>query len=475
MAPTALGTLSRSPTEVKLRRTSSFALLRWLRPDISQIASRDHYSLPSPNSSAAMVPGENDLLLRILRSWCFRVLFITYAILSFFLTTFHLFTKPWPDYLLRSHKSAYQLQRVYDPWEPYSLLSNMSNSYRFSKLFSKALPPLRSMEPFYIRGEITPESDDVSIALVVDIRQVDSLVRFANNWPGPISALVHLGDKSEATKMQLYHLKNLHRTNIAMRKHVDIHLLIDEARGKKFPTALNLRRNIARFFARTEFVAQFEHNTWPLTDFRATFRQGAKYYHPLLRAGDVFVLPTFSYSKNATTREVPTTKTAVLRLVRKGQLAMNDLRWKPGKGPTDFGRWKSSTDLYPIEQLDMHFEANVVMVKSLPHWCPERFHDQRASCLYGAYLSGSEFWVLPFDFVLQGSQSSRLLFDIAQIGDLPIKVTLDERLYQQYFPELCMHHALRLYALGLWGTPRTRHLEKQCKNALRTWGKELLA
>ncbi|KAL1917320.1 uncharacterized protein VTP21DRAFT_4976 [Calcarisporiella thermophila] len=458
-----------SPTIMKLRRpmgsTVSTMVQSWVNWPVSPGTWQERSPLPSPNLAAS-----EDYAMwqtgRVVRSQWFRTAFFLYAAVSLLVTTIQIMSWVWTsssnenNRLVENYASPrVTLERTYDANETYSLLTDFSNSYRLSKMFSKALPEtLKDVEPFYLRADTSPPPEDITVTLVVQEQNLPLLISFAKEWQGPISVLFTV--ETEEGR------RNLDENIQQLRRNVDVHLMWDHNPpsliGLRPP--LNLRRNIARLFARTEFVAQFADGVWPVTDFRESLNDAR--VRKRLRGGDLFVLPTFEYTSNATVRNVPQSKGAALRLVQQGHLALHE-RWEHG---TSLEKWSQAQGVYRIENFDLHYNPSVVMSKELSHWCPERINDHGAACLYGAYLSGSDFWVLPNDFMVHINKPVGFHPTFA---DSEVEAGYDEKMYQRYLPELCMHHARRLHAIKLWHTSRSRHCKTQCGAVLRSWGKGL--
>lgn len=72
---------------------------------------------------------------------------------------------------------------------------------------------------------------------------------------------------------------------------VDVHLVIDS-----FDRQFNTWRNLARLFARTDFVMMLDIDFYLCTDFRSAIRR-SKPVMDMLRTGNAaFVLPAFEYT-----------------------------------------------------------------------------------------------------------------------------------------------------------------------------------
>lgn len=78
---------------------------------------------------------------------------------------------------------------------------------------------------------------------------------------------LHINNATENVSHLLESLHNLYNTTPNMAVYVDIHLVLDT-----FDRQFNTWRNIARLFARTEYVMMLDVDFYICTDFRETLR-----------------------------------------------------------------------------------------------------------------------------------------------------------------------------------------------------------
>jgi hypothetical protein len=76
---------------------------------------------------------------------------------------------------------------------------------------------------------------------------------------GPISVAIHIQD-DESHEQILADLHELYRDNPLMKEYVDLHLIVD-----KFDRQFNMWRNVAKFFARTEYIVMLGKETRSLS------------------------------------------------------------------------------------------------------------------------------------------------------------------------------------------------------------------
>lgn len=161
---------------------------------------------------------------------------------------------------------------------------------------------------------------------------------------------------------------------------------------------LNVERNLARVYARTDHVCDLPLNTLLATDLRQTLTIHQNKYAQLMKAGDMLVIPTF---KHTIGHELPRTKKELVGLVQNEKsLALYDPHYDLNQGPTDFETWKDANSLYKVTKYTMEYEPIVIQSKTVQPWCSERFVDKRSACLLSSYLAGNDFLVLPTDFAV---------------------------------------------------------------------------
>ncbi|RIB15017.1 Glycosyltransferase Family 49 protein [Gigaspora rosea] len=248
--------------------------------------------------------------------WLFKTtiwsLVFGYLAFSVILSSIHLFE--YLDFgVNRSRKFILPINRTYDTNNT-SPLSEMTNEYRFLKLHSESSQLSRdNIFPFYFRSELTPEENDITVTTFVTQDNYDDLVRLAEAWQGPISAVFHLQNET---------LNSLEIINV-LQTFANLYMI---------PKPTNIHLNIARFFAQTEFVLFLGQDTWPSPMVKDRLKQHMK----LLIANDILILPAFSFTELANDYNFPQTIDELIKLVQLNIMGMNDKGWPLNKGPTNF-------------------------------------------------------------------------------------------------------------------------------------------
>ncbi|CAG8826573.1 23768_t:CDS:2, partial [Dentiscutata erythropus] len=98
---------------------------------------------------------------------------------------------------------------------------------KISKFYSDS----GNLYQYYFRAELIPEYDDVTAMIFLTFNGYDDLIRLAEAWQGPISAVLHvptktLNDTDPIISEMLYNYKQLYKRNPIIRRNVDIHLVI---------------------------------------------------------------------------------------------------------------------------------------------------------------------------------------------------------------------------------------------------------
>jgi hypothetical protein len=355
---------------------------------------KTHHQLPTSNT---LLPMRWPSFLRY--RWLRFLLFI-YAIFSVCVTFVHLFQwtfdQSWTDvsdfssdfsgttqpmikslpqiyleYRFRSLTCCFYHSDFAQDRSNISHITQMSYSIKFSKMFSDQMPQnLDNITPFFLRAKRSPTDLDVSLLTVVNEDSVDDLVDLAEMWQGPVCAVLHIESTSALppdTTSFLFRVRHMHESNPSMRAHVDIHLIITPPReSDKLSLSMNQNRNLARLFARSEFVIHVDPNILHISDITFTLAAKREQYHELLLSGDVLVIPSFVHI-SAAEEGIPQDKHTVVAMLDAQELAMYDLNRNVNEGPTNLNQWKESKTLYAAKY-DNKYAPIVIMSRSQQPW-----------------------------------------------------------------------------------------------------------
>ncbi|KAI9015253.1 hypothetical protein CLU79DRAFT_765840 [Phycomyces nitens] len=408
-------------------------------------------------------------IMSLYRSKTVRFLLLVYCIFSVFLSINH----SW--HWLRSGPALdsrfgqdWVAQRTYDTDDTYSVVDSMSHGLKMAKLLSKSYyEAAEAVEPYWLKASKVPFEEDVSIITTVTPGTWTELVRLVEHWQGPVSATLQVKDDKDGLQ-EMSKIRAQYNENPKLATRLDLHLSRHNGRQPSVLLSRNAERNLARLFARTEFIMEMPNSMVPGTNIRKTLEANQATFMKVLREGDVLVVPTFGfprYDKESYT--VPHHKARLLELVDEEEMIMVDKHWKTNQGPTNMTHWKDADTLYLVEKYEFHYEPVVIESKTVQPWCAERFLDSRSACRFSSYLTGALFWVLPDDFVVQLPENKDgVLTDFDNV--------IESRLYAKFYWEQCVHHARQLDALGLWKGARSQHIRTQCSRVIQNWGKGLI-
>lgn len=111
---------------------------------------------------------------------------------------------------------------------------------------------------------------------------------------GPISVTIHVKNTTTHISSLLTSLHELYMSTPGMSTTVDVHLVIDS-----FDRQFNTWRNIARLFARTDYVMMLDVDFAICTDFRTAMRSSKPLMDKLREGKAAFVIPAFEYVKHS--------------------------------------------------------------------------------------------------------------------------------------------------------------------------------
>ncbi|KAG6920176.1 hypothetical protein DXG01_004945 [Tephrocybe rancida] len=314
-----------------------------------------------------------------------------------------------------------------------------------SKAFSNSVGPSKII-PYFYRASGMFEQDDITITTLVTSSRFGAFRQLIERYQGPISVTIHVGNTTSEIRAVLRSLKSLYSTSRSMATYVDVHLVVDS-----FDRQFNTWRNIARLFARTDYIMMLDVDFYLCTDFRTFIRKTPHVMDKLRRGNAALVVPAFEYTKYTDGLDpsaFPKDKRALLNLVKSKRLGMFHASWIPGHNSTDYKRFYTapSGDVYKVTQYTSAYEPYVVMKKEGPPWYhslrPGMFpnHDLTSSQMIGTsnYTATVTFCIrptvrTPFKNAKAGSATlqgrivwahddvQRLLGDIAEVVYLDSK------------------------------------------------------
>lgn len=167
--------------------------------------------------------------------------------------------------------------------------STISEDLFLSKAFPRLMQPIKII-PFYYKStrsfDTTENKEDITITTLVTSDRFPVFKQLVERYQGyfligypccilttfkgPISATIHVPLSS------LHLLADLHALYISsphFNSYVDVHLVLSPFHNSEGSRQFNAWRNLARLFARTEFVMMMDVDFVPCTPFRAFLRR----------------------------------------------------------------------------------------------------------------------------------------------------------------------------------------------------------
>ncbi|GAA5923175.1 glycosyltransferase family 49 protein [Sporobolomyces koalae] len=334
-----------------------------------------------------------------------------------------------------------------------------SEDHFLSLSFASSLQPSKVI-PYYYRATDPDRVDfnkqDITITTLVTSNRFTVFERLVERYQGPISATVHVSDASGHSEL-LRSLDKMYTSSPMMKKYVDIHLVYDS-----FDRQFNMWRNVAKFFARTDYVMMLDVDFWLCTDFRQRMLESTEIMDRLKGGLAAFVVPAFEFHKQSDGVDpltFPSTKAELLQLVQDDKIGMFHKSWAPGHGSTNYTRYYEAQpgEVYRASGYTHSYEPYVIFKKEGTPWCDERFigyGGNKAACLFELYLSGVSFYILPDDFLIHQSHAYA---EKARKHERKY----NRKLYTDFREELCFRYLNSF--LDEIETPRAKNLANECK------------
>ncbi|CUA73130.1 Glycosyltransferase-like protein LARGE2 [Rhizoctonia solani] len=321
-----------------------------------------------------------------------------------------------------------------------------------SKLFDLTLKPSEVIA-YYYRAVQEHAEGDVTITTIVTSNRFEALARLVEQYQGPISAAVHISSSNTTRRANLLaSLHDIYTSSPLFTRWVDVHLITDT-----YDRQFNMWRNVARLYARTEWVVMLDVDFAVCTDVRGRFRgalEAGRDVGNLVKSGKAaFVIPAFEHVVQEDGKDwktFPRNKRALMELVRAGKIAMFHQSWAPGHNSTDYVQYYAAQpgQVYRVTTYQKSYEPYVIMRRDGPPWCDERFvgyGGNKAACLFSIYLSGIDFYVLPDDFLIHQSHAK-----------------INKYVYDDFRKELCLEQIAQSLQANTLHTDEKYNLRVEC-------------
>ncbi|KAI0075219.1 hypothetical protein K474DRAFT_1709190 [Panus rudis PR-1116 ss-1] len=389
-----------------------------------------------------------------------------------------------------------------------------------SKAFVQSMHPTKII-PYYFRASGEYDPNDVTITTLVTRNRFQVLKQLVERYQGPISVTIHIPmpdantrkpDTLSAFQKSLRDLHALYSSSPYFAAYVDVHLALSPFSrtikntgtstedpdgqgegGRQF----NVWRNVARLFARTEFVMMLDVDFAVCTDWRTStrnslrkLRNGANWdehsmdamnlgpsavnetakmeIFSMLKDGTAaLVVPAFEYisqEDGADQQTFPRDKETLLQLTVGSQPEISSFHasWAAGHNSTNYARYYSippgRDDIYKVTQYQSAYEPYVITSKRIS-WCDERFTGyggNKAACLFEMYMSGVSFYVLSDHFLIHQNHKYE---EQARREERKY----NRKLYADFKEETCLRYLHRFYHEGALNTPKATNAKDECK------------
>lgn len=174
---------------------------------------------------------------------------------------------------------------------------------------------------------------------------------------------------------------------------------------------------------------------------------------------DSLPIPTSRWpTKKSTIVSLVSTKPGTLVIPSSATLALFDESWDLNRGPTNWYLWRKSisdprladspsvggglglglnetigggANVYKIIDYDLHYSPALVMSNKGQPWCTERFETLKSACVYQIYLTGTELWVLPEEWIFTLEPIEKIDDKVVEDPGLALKVSFQFSNFQE--------------------------------------------
>ncbi|KAF9115085.1 hypothetical protein BGX27_009008 [Mortierella sp. AM989] len=321
------------------------------------------------------------------------------------------------------------------------------------KIFANTMQPSKVL-PYYFRAIRDFDPESVTITTLITSDRYPIFSKLVTNYRGPVSVSIHITD-DENRDENLSMLHDMYNANPHMREFVDVHVIVD-----KFDRQFNMWRNVARFFARSNYFMMLDVDFHICTNLQHHLSLDPK-AREVMKSGAAIVLPAFEYVEQddgVDSTTFPKSKEALIKLVQDRKITTFHDFFPKGHNSTDYEQWYKTDSVYKVTAYQHSYEPYVILKKEGTPWCDERFIGygaNKAACLFEIYISGIDYWVLPQDFVIHQSHPYKE------------ETRKQERkynriLYQNFQEEACFRYSRKFLHSNQWNSSLSENLKGQC-------------
>ncbi|KAG0308283.1 hypothetical protein BGZ98_008454 [Dissophora globulifera] len=329
----------------------------------------------------------------------------------------------------------------------------VKEDFLIHKIFSNTLQPSKVL-PYYFKAIRDFDPEAVTITTLITFDRYPVFSKLVTNYQGPISVSIHITD-DDMRDENMSRLHDMYNSNPHMKEFVDVHVVVD-----KFDRQFNMWRNVARFFARTNYFMMLDVDFHICTNLQKHLSLDPE-SRRLMRAGSAVILPAFEYvdqEDGVNSKTFPKNKESVIKLVQQKKLTVFHDFFLKGHNATDYARWYKTDSVYKVTTYQHSYEPYVILKKEGTPWCDERFVGygaNKAACLFEIYISGIDYYVLPQDFLIHQSHPYK-----EETRKQERKY--NRNLYRHFQEEACFRYSKAFVMANLWSTPKAANIKEQC-------------
>lgn len=239
--------------------------------------------------------------------------------------------------------------------------------FYLSKAFGNAMQPSKVI-PYYFKAEGVFDKEEVTITTLITENRYDAFgkrtrtgkgtrkrdeikgthllnnstvashrfevfKKLVRNYRGPISVTLWIRD-DDFRDQHFAALHLLYASEPLLRQYVDVHVVVD-----RFDFQLNMWRNVARLFARTDYFMLLDVDFHICTDLKRHLREN-EMARKFLREGAALVLPAFEFTDERDGEDsatFPKEKRVVEKLVQGKKLVpFHSVKFAPGHEASNY-------------------------------------------------------------------------------------------------------------------------------------------
>jgi hypothetical protein len=233
---------------------------------------------------------------------------------------------------------------------------------------------------------------DVTLVTQLTIDRLSVFESLSKRWNGPISAAFYLDDN------EVKHLKRYVKGSQILSSRTNIGYHVVHREGLFYP--INYLRNIALNSVNTEYTFLVDVDFLPSNRLYQVLREKITTFIINRSTKRCFVIPAFEMQEKDF--QFPETKNELLFLLESNKIIPFYYQtWPTGHEPTDYDKWRTSTEPYLIKWKP-DFEPYIVIDKGVPQY-DNRFVGygwNKISHIMEVAASGYEFMVLHDAYII---------------------------------------------------------------------------